>query len=358
MPQLDRATPSSRTRASDRTLGRWLLVCSAMVFAMVVIGGITRLTHSGLSIAEWNPLMGAIPPLDEADWQAQFELYRATPQYRLENAGMTLAAFKTIFWWEYIHRLWGRLIGIVFLVPLVVFAWRGRIDRALLPRLVVLFLLGAFQGTLGWFMVESGLVERPSVSQYRLAAHLLAALVIYAYMLWLALDLLYPRAEGATLRPAARAVARARWLVAWLLLMAVSGAFVAGLHAGLVFNSFPLMDGALVPAGLFGQGPWYAAPFEDVMTVQFDHRLLAVATVLLVALFRLSLGRLEGLPRARRAANLLFVMAFVQFGLGVATLLLAVPAAFAACHQAGALLLFTLALWTAHELGEGAGATG
>jgi len=323
-----------------------------MVFAMVVIGGITRLTHSGLSIAEWRPIMGAIPPTNEAEWQAQFELYRATPQYRLENAGMTLDEFKTIFWWEYVHRLWGRLIGVVFLAPFLYFLWRRRIERSLAHKLALLFLLGALQGALGWFMVESGLESGTSVSQYRLAAHLAAALVIYGYMLWLALDLLFPRGPGPLAAPERRARTQSAFLLAWIFLVALSGAFMAGLHAGLIFNSFPLMDGRLIPLGLFAARPWFASFFADVTTVQFDHRVLALLTLLFVILFRLSLRGLPLAPRARRAADLLALMVLAQVGLGIATLVLVVPIPLAACHQAGALVLFSLALWTTRELGN------
>ena len=350
MTELSLATPKARLGAHDRSLAYWLLACCALVFAMVVIGGITRLTHSGLSITEWNPVSGALPPLDQAEWQAQFDLYKTTPQYRLENAGMTLADFKTIFWWEYVHRLMGRLIGAVFLVPFLYFLWRGRIERRLAPRLAVLFILGGLQGALGWFMVASGLVERTSVSQYRLAAHLAAALVIYAYMLWLALDLLFPREHRPRAAGAAGGALCGHLLVGWIFLVAVSGAFVAGLHAGLVFNSFPLMGGKLVPDHLFSGTPWFSSFFEDAMTAQFVHRLLALLTVVLVILFWLSLRRLELPPRARLAADLLVLTMLVQLSLGIATLLLVVPIPLAACHQAGALLLFTLALWTAFEL--------
>jgi cytochrome c oxidase assembly protein subunit 15 len=354
MPQAGLALTASRAAASDRPIAYWLLICCAMVFAMVVIGGITRLTHSGLSIVEWDPIMGAIPPLSHAEWQTLFERYQQTPQYLLENHGMSLAEFKSIFWWEYVHRLWGRTIGVVFLLPLLYFVLRGRIERKLVPRLFVLFLLGGLQGALGWFMVESGLVARTSVSQYRLAAHLAAALVIYAYMLWLALDLLLPRLRTRRAPAAARGFGRARALCGWIFLVMVSGAFVAGLHAGLVYNTFPLMDGRLVPAGLFDQVPLLANFFENVITVQFDHRLLAESTVALVILFWLSTRRLELEPRPRLALGLLLAMVFVQLGLGIATLLLVVPIPLAATHQAGALTLFTLALWSAHELRDAA----
>jgi heme a synthase len=319
-----------------------------MVFVMVVLGGVTRLTLSGLSITEWQPIMGVVPPMGAADWQAQFDLYQATPQYRIMNPGMTLPEFQSIFWWEYTHRLWGRLIGIVFLVPFIYFFIRGRIARRLAPRLAILFGLGALQGGVGWFMVMSGLEGRTSVSQYRLAAHLGLALLIYAYLLWLALDLLRPPAAAP--RKRSGAYGRGLALAAWIFLVALSGSFVAGLHAGLIYNTFPLMDGRLIPHGLYPLSPWFRSAFEDVASVQFDHRMLALATFVLVLVFRLSLIKLDLGSRGRRAADLLNAMVFVQLALGIATLVLAVPIPLAACHQAGALILFSLALWTAHEL--------
>ena len=350
MPELSPAVSPARSVAGDRPIAYWLLLCCAMVYAMVVIGGITRLTLSGLSIVEWNPIIGVIPPLSETDWQAQFELYKQTPQYLALNQDMSLAGFKTIFWWEYVHRLWGRLIGVVFLLPFLYFLLRGRLSRRLAPRLALIFAFGGLQGALGWFMVESGLVDRPSVSQYRLAAHLAIALLIYAALLWLALDLVLPRDRPPRAAGVGSAFGRARWLAGWIFLVAISGAFVAGLHAGLIYNSFPLMDGRLIPDGLFSRTPLVANLFEDVMTVQFDHRVLAVAAFALIALFRLSLRRSVLPPRARLAANLLVLMVLVQVGIGIATLVLAVPIPLAAVHQGGALMLFTLALWTAHEL--------
>ena len=349
MPELSLAARPARSAPGDRPIAGWLFVCCAMVFAMVVIGGVTRLTLSGLSIVEWYPIMGVIPPLSAADWQAQFELYKQTPQYLVLNQGMTLDAFKTIFWWEYVHRLWGRLIGVVFLLPFLYFLLRGRLAPRLVPRLALIFALGALQGAVGWFMVESGLVDRPLVSQYRLAAHLALALLIYAALLWLALDLLFPHERRRRAAGSRGGYDRARWLAGWIFLVAFSGAFVAGLHAGLIYNSFPLMDGRFIPDGLFGRTPLIANLFEDVTTVQFDHRLLALVTIALVVLFRLTLrGPLP--PRTRLAADLLLVMVVIQLTLGIATLVLVVPIPLAAAHQAGALMLFTLALWTAHEL--------
>ncbi|HUC60322.1 MAG TPA: COX15/CtaA family protein [Alphaproteobacteria bacterium] len=344
------ATLRPDARAGDRALALWLLACCGMIFVMVILGGVTRLTLSGLSITQWQPLMGVIPPLDHADWMREFAHYKATTQYQVVNEGMSLADFKSIFWWEYTHRLWGRLIGIAFLVPFLYFLARRRIARPLVPRLAILFALGALQGAVGWYMVMSGLEGRTSVSQYRLAAHLGLALLIYAYMLWLALDLLWPRADSLP-HDAARGVARwGRALAAWIYLVALSGSFVAGLHAGLIYNTFPLMNGHLIPPGLYPLSPWFRSAFDDVMTVQFDHRMLAIATVLLVVAFRLALARLELSPRARLAANLMCGWVFVQVALGVSTLLLVVPVALAACHQAGALVLFSLAILAAHEL--------
>ncbi|HEY6336281.1 MAG TPA: COX15/CtaA family protein [Alphaproteobacteria bacterium] len=355
MAQIGLVRTSAGTPDSARHIAYWLLCCCALVFAMVVIGGITRLTLSGLSITEWNPIMGAIPPLNATDWQSQFDLYRQTPQYKILNAGMTLAEFKSIFWWEYVHRLLGRAIGVVFFLPFIFFAIRGRIDRRLASYLAAILALGAMQGALGWFMVMSGLIERTSVSPYRLAAHLGLALIIYACMLWLAFDHLWPvpPGQGENRVPPAQgennASRGARRLAAWIFFVMISGAFVAGLHAGLVYNTFPLMDGRLVPDGLFDRSPLLANFFENGTTVQFDHRVLALATLALVVAFRLSLKRRALPPRARLAASLLLIAVVLQVALGIATLLLVVPIPLAAAHQAGALTLFSLALWLAHE---------
>ncbi|HTQ74145.1 MAG TPA: COX15/CtaA family protein [Burkholderiales bacterium] len=324
----------------DRGVAAWLLACCALVFAMVVVGGVTRLTHSGLSIVEWQPIVGALPPLDDAAWQEAFRKYQETPEFKLVNPGMDLAAFKDIFWWEYAHRLLGRLIGAVFLLPLVWFAVRGRIDRALTWKLAVIFALGGLQGAMGWYMVQSGLVDDPRVSQYRLAAHLGTALLIYAAMLWVALDLLFPRAREAGPRKFALA------LVALVFVQIISGAFVAGIRAGLAYNTFPLMNRHFLPPGMFVIEPWYLNFFSNIATVQFDHRLIAWLLAILVPWFWL---RERGAaPRVRLAASLLLAALALQIALGIATLLLVVPVPLAAAHQAGALLVFTAALFAAH----------
>src|SRR5262245_28016443 len=327
--------------AADRRVALWLLICCSMIFAMVVIGGITRLTESGLSITAWKPISGVVPPLTEADWQQEFDAYKLIPEYAQFNQGMTLAAFKGIYWWEYVHRLWGRLLGVAFLVPFVWLLVRHEIRREIIPQLAAVFVLGGLQGALGWYMVSSGLAERTDVSQYRLTAHLLLALAILSYALWLALSLLR---RGMTPDVAATRLRPHLWLTALLIALTLTfGGFVAGLNGGLVHNSFPLMGGQLVPSDAF-QTPW--SPFEDPVTAQFIHRWLAVASVIAV----LSLWwRSRSLrPAAARPFELLAAMAVIQAGLGISTLLLVVPIPLAAAHQAGAVMLWTLALWALH----------
>ncbi len=313
---------------------------------MVVVGGITRLTHSGLSIVEWQPIVGALPPLDDGAWQETFRKYQETPQFRQVNPDMDLAGFKRIFWWEYVHRLLGRLIGAAFLLPLVWFAARGRISRELTWKLAGIFVLGGLQGAMGWYMVQSGLVDNPRVSQYRLAAHLALALLIYAAMLWIALGLLFWRDASPTPRPRGFAFALAVLVFA----MAVSGSFVAGIRAGLAYNSFPLMNGYVAPPGMFVLEPWYLNFFANIATVQFDHRLIAWALAALVPWFWVRVRRAPVSRRARLAAHLLLGALAVQIALGISTLLLAVPVPLAAAHQAGALVVFTAALLAAHAL--------
>ena len=338
-----------RAPAADRAVGWWLAACAAMVFAMVTIGGITRLSGSGLSIAEWAPLAGILPPLSHAEWERVFALYRDTPQYRDVNFGMTLAAFETIFWWEWLHRFWGRLLGLVFLLPLIGFALAGRIRRAEAGGFALLFVLGGAQGALGWYMVASGLVDEPRVSQYRLAAHLALAFALFVALLWAALRRLVPPAEPV----ADERLDRVRRLLAAALaataLTVLAGAFMAGTHAGLTYNTFPLMDGALLPDGLYA-APWWRAPFESIETIQFNHRLLAIVTLGLVLATWWQSRWLALAPRARHVANAVAVAVVAQVALGIATLLLAVPLPLGVLHQAGAVVLLTLLVWLLHEL--------
>ncbi len=338
--------PGARARLQ---VAAWLLACCALVFAMVVVGGVTRLTHSGLSIVEWQPIVGTLPPLNAAQWQEIFAKYQLTPEYRKVNHAMSLDEFKGIFWWEYFHRLLGRTIGLVFLLPLLWFWWRGRIDRPLALRLAGVFVLGGLQGAMGWYMVKSGLVDDPRVSQYRLTAHLGIALAIYAAMLWTALGLLYPRttAAGAP-QPSLR---RFSWInTAVVVYMVVTGGFVAGTHSGLAYNTFPLMNGHLVPPEIFMLRPWHLNFFNNPATVQFDHRLGAWLLALLVPWLWLKARRAALGPRARLALNLLAAVLALQITLGISTLLLLVPVPLAALHQAGAVLLLTAALLANHAL--------
>jgi cytochrome c oxidase assembly protein subunit 15 len=338
------------TTADHRAVAIWLLACAAMIFIMVVLGGITRLTESGLSITEWNPVTGILPPLSDAAWQAEFARYREIPQFRAIHSWMTVADFKAIFFWEWLHRLWGRLIGFVFAIPFVWFLWRGRVAPALRPRLYGLLVLGGLQGLLGWVMVQSGLSERIEVSQYRLVAHLGLAVVIYAAILWTALDLLWPGSATAARAPAwLRRSAAA--IVALVFVTLLAGGFVAGLRAGLVYNTFPLMNGSFVPPDYLAMSPWWRNLFENVAAVQLDHRILAETTGTIILILWLVAPRRVLPQRARRALDALLAVAALQVGLGIATLLLVVPTALGVAHQAGALLLFTAALVACHALG-------
>jgi cytochrome c oxidase assembly protein subunit 15 len=322
----------------------WLAVVAALVFAMVVLGGVTRLTESGLSMTEWRPVTGWLPPMSQEAWQEVFDKYRTSPEYQQINAGMSLDAFKTIFWFEYAHRLLGRIIGLAFFLPFVAFLLMGRLDRPLTLRLLCLLGLGALQGLMGWLMVKSGLVDRPSVSQYRLALHLLLAFVIYGALVWTILGLRRAPDYG----PAETGLPRRRRIAGGLLalisLTVVSGAFVAGLDAGRYYNTFPLMDGALIPPDYGSALPWWQNAFENIAAVQFHHRVIAIVSVI-AALGTWLVTRASHLTRrTRHAAAALAAMAVLQAGLGIATLLAYVPVWLGALHQAGALVLFTLAI--------------
>jgi heme a synthase len=333
------ATAAVRAAPANRAIGIWLLACCAMIFAMVVIGGITRLTESGLSIVEWRPITGILPPLDEAAWQVEFDKYRQIDQYRLMNQGMGLDAFKTIFFWEWFHRLWGRLIGVVFAVPFVWFLVRGQVQGALAAKLFALFCLGGLQGAIGWWMVKSGLeANMLAVSQYRLAIHLGLALLLYLGLLWIALDLLRARAA-----PRASALA----VLALAYTTALAGAFVAGLDAGLHFNTFPLMDGRFVPAGYSDIQPFWKNLFENHASVQFNHRWLGIACLLAVGAFAWSLR-----AQAPKTALAMVLAVGAQVSLGIATLLLWVPVPLAAAHQAGSVVLLTAVAFAAHAAGS------
>jgi len=349
----DTSLPDPRLLRGHRAVAIWLLALCVMILVMVALGGATRLTGSGLSIMEWAPLRGALPPLSEAEWQRLYALYRAIPQYELVNKGFGLEGFKEIFWLEWLHRLWGRLIGLAFIGPLAWLWWRGLVPRALLPRLLGLFVLGGLQGAVGWFMVASGFfAESTAVSPYRLVVHLGLALVLYAAILWTALGLLAPDPLE---DDASQDVGRARWWVRGAALSVattiLAGGFVAGLKAGLTYNTFPLMDGRLVPDGYAMLSPWLLNLFENVPAVQFNHRLLATLTA------GLAIGAaVAGWNTAARPVLLALLAAVgVQYALGVATLLYVVPAGLGTAHQTVAVLVLTAALVALHRLRRVAG---
>ncbi len=328
---------------SDRAVARWLYLWCAMLGGLVVIGGVTRLTESGLSITEWKPVTGILPPLSHAAWEEEFAKYQQIPEYREKNASMTLGQFQRIYFWEYLHRVWARLLGLAFAVPLVWFVVKRRVDAPLARRLTLILVLVGAQGALGWYMVSSGLVDRVDVSQYRLAAHLGLALIIYALTLWTAAGL--TRAPGT---PGDTRVARpAALFAAYVFLTIVAGAFVAGLDAGHAWNTFPLMGGTLVPAGYGQLTPAWRNAFDNPAAVQFHHRWLGIGA-LLGALGLAILTRRSEAPAVRREGRNVLGAAGVQVVLGLATLLLAVPIPLAALHQLGAVILLTAALLLAH----------
>jgi len=322
------------TDSDRRTVALWLFLCAAMAFAIVVVGGVTRLTRSGLSIVEWQPLIGTLPPLSETDWQALFAKYRATPEYKLVNFGMDLAGFKRIFWWEYIHRLLARLIGLVFVLPLLWFQAKSKLERPLAWKLWGILALGALQGLMGWLMVKSGLIDDPKVNPVRLTLHLGLALAIFSAELWIALGLLAPRPGRAP-----RLAVALPWVI---FAMALSGGMVAGLRAGAAYNTFPLMNGHWLPPEILMLEPWWQNFLTNMATVQFVHRgfFWLLAVLVPIAWWRW---------RASPAANALLVAFVLQAALGIATLLAGVPVALGAAHQGGAVLVLAAALWNAHR---------
>jgi heme a synthase len=323
----------------------WLYVVLVTLFALVLVGGATRLTESGLSITEWKPIHGVIPPLNEAEWQEELEKYRQIPQYLEINRGMSLDEFKTIFWWEWAHRVLARGVGFVFALPLLFFWVTGRLESQLKPKLLGILALGGLQGAIGWWMVASGLVERTDVSQYRLATHLTLACIIFVAVMAVARGLA-PHTGGPA-RSGTRSLAG--WLLVAVLAQIYLGGLVAGLNAGLAYNTWPLMDGALVPGGLFIQAPAWVNLFENPKTVQFVHRLGAYALLGLALWHAIATLRAEsGTTHARRSV-LLFLLVCLQAVIGIATLLLVVPIGWALLHQGFALIVlgFATAHWRA-----------
>jgi len=346
---------SMTTPTTDRTrhaIRMWLTAVAALVFAIVVVGGATRLTESGLSIVEWRPVTGVLPPLGEGAWQTEFDKYKAIPQYQALNSGMSLDAFKTIYWWEWTHRQLARLIGVAFLLPFLWFLWRGMVERALWARLWIIFGLGAFQGAVGWWMVASGLSARIEVSQYRLAFHLTLACLVYVAVLWTAQEHAPPSARPAP----ARLRLSAKLLLALVLAQIYLGALVAGLRAGRIYNTWPLIDGTLWPSAsqLFFSPPWWRNFFENPLTVQFDHRLVAYA-LLAGALLHAADAMYSLRGAARWSAPVLAGAVTLQAMLGILTLLAQAALPLALAHQGMGVIVLTLAVVNAERMAAGEG---
>lgn len=340
----------------QKIMAVWLFICCAAIFFMVILGGVTRLTGSGLSMVEWAPIMGVLPPLNQLEWLETFQLYKQFPEYKINNYTMDLDGFKSIYWFEYSHRILGRLIGIIFFFPMVFFFLKGWVSSSLKLKLIAMFILGGLQGLLGWYMVKSGLVNNPNVSQYRLTAHLGLALFVYAYILWIAMSLFFKNNshfinEGVDNKSTIHVLKPyAIFLVIFVFVTALSGGFVAGTKAGHAYNTFPLMNGQLIPDGLFSLEPLWSNFFENVTTVQFDHRLLASLLFTSVITFCFIALRKSPNTRVKLGLHLMLVMVFIQVSLGISTLVLHVPVVLAAGHQGGALILFTIVLFVAHQI--------
>ena len=332
---------------SNRPIAVWLLICAAVIFGMIVLGGVTRLTESGLSMVEWRPIMGVLPPMTDSQWADVFEKYQLSPEYQKVNHGMSLHEFKLIFYPEYFHRVLGRVIGLIFFFPFVYFLWRKQVPKNIVPKLWILFILGGLQGLLGWYMVKSGLVDVPRVSQYRLTAHLGLAVIIYAYMIWVALDLFFLAKEPTTDFPKLKSTSVV--IAVLIYCMILSGGLVAGLDAGFAYNTFPLMDGYFFPPGLYNLSPAWLSMFEDITTVQFNHRIFAYCLIIIIATFCF-VALAKGVDAQQKLGVVILLGALVlQVSLGIATLLLVVPVPLAAAHQGGAILILTSALYVAYS---------
>ena len=341
---IEAASGPARSTASMTPVRIWLALMAGLVALIVIVGGATRLTDSGLSITEWNPVTGIIPPLSADDWAVEFEKYRQIPEYVQINRGMSLAEFKFIYWWEWGHRLLGRLVGFAFLIPFVVLLASGHIARSIVPRLLILFALGGLQGFIGWWMVKSGLVGRTDVSQYRLAVHLTLACVIFAALLWTVFSL--SRHAG---KPEPVMVRRGAGLVLALVFVQIAlGALVAGLDAGLTYNTWPLMDGDFIPQGLWLLQPWWVNLTENITTVQFDHRMIAYLLTAAIAIHAWQLLS-AGTANARSRALVLVACIAGQMLIGIATLVHVVPLSLGILHQFVALVLLAAAVWNVQE---------
>lgn len=327
----------------------WLLTGCVLIYIMVVIGGITRLTHSGLSMVEWNPIIGSLPPITDAAWQIPFEKYKQSPEYQIINNQFTLEEFKSIYWWEYIHRLIGRTIGVVFLIPFFYFLVKKKFDKALLKKMYVLLLLGALQGVLGWFMVKSGLQKEPHVSHYRLAAHLISAFTVFGFTFWYALDLLYPKVLEENI--VSQNIKKwSKLMFVAIVLQIIYGAFVAGLKAGLFYNTYPMMGNSYMPETVTSFDPFWKNFLENPSGVQFLHRNIAIIVAVLVLFVWRKIRKTELNKLQKGSADFMLAIVAIQFLLGIITLLYQVPVILGVLHQTGAFFLFASVLFFIHSL--------
>ncbi len=330
-------------KSNHKQIAIWLFSGCFLIFGMVVIGGITRLTGSGLSITEWKPIMGAIPPLNDAEWEVAFQKYQQIPQFQKVNYHFELSDFKTIFWWEFIHRLLGRLIGIVFIIPFLWFLVKKKFDSVTIKKMLFLFLLGGIQGFLGWFMVSSGLAERTSVSHIRLAIHLMFAFITFAFTFYYGLELIYTEKRESIQNKKLSALNKLVFVV--LSIQIIYGAFVAGLHAGKIHNTFPLMSGQVIPTGMSVMQPAWLNIFDNPVTVQFIHRFLAFTLLFLVAWFYIESGKEKLNNFQKKGIHVLIAAIGIQFLLGVITVLTQANIVMASIHQIGAFFLFSSSIY-------------
>lgn len=327
----------------------WLLTGCFLIYIMVVLGGITRLTHSGLSMVEWNMIVGSMPPMSDADWQVPFEKYKQSPEYQIVNNQFTLEEFKSIYWWEYVHRLLGRTIGVVFLIPFLYFWIKKKFDKALLNKMFILLALGALQGFLGWFMVKSGLQKEPHVSHFRLAIHLISAFTVFGFTFWYALDLMYPGKKE--LNSEYRKVRLLSIIMfATIIIQIIYGAFVAGLKAGLFYNTYPKMGDTFFPDTIYSYDTFFQNIAENPSGVQFIHRYIAYIVVIFIVIVWNKANKLSLTPIQKKASNFLLGMVLVQFLLGVVTIMFTVPVTLGVLHQTGAFFLFASGLFFIHSL--------
>lgn len=333
--------------SNRRKLATWLLFVAGLVFCMVVLGGVTRLTESGLSMVEWKPVTGWLPPLSEEAWVAEFDKYKAFPEYQKVNKGMSLDEFKSIFAFEYAHRVLGRLIGLAFFLPMMFFIFTKKVERQHIPRLVGLLILGGAQGVMGWVMVKSGLVDHPDVSHYRLTAHLTLACLIFAALLWTALDLLKSPERFAGTHPLRSFAVFGLLLV---LLQIMIGGFVAGLNAGFIYNNWPMMGDSFIPDDIWHMTPWYLNFFENIATIQFTHRMVAYVIFGVLLVLFLKVRAANPTPEAKSAAHMLIAAVFLQILIGIWTLVAVVPIALGALHQAGGLVVLGASVLLLHRL--------